>query len=57
VAQGTLSTLSHELHHVVLGPSSADHHGWCPFFAWEWGAGLARVLRMRSVMKPRLYPA
>jgi len=26
----------HELHHIQLGPSSADHHGWCQdFMPWE----------------------
>jgi len=26
----------HELHHVQLGPSSADHRGWCrDFMPWE----------------------
>ena len=31
-----LMALPHELHHVQLGPGSADHHGWCrDFVPWE----------------------
>jgi hypothetical protein len=33
---GQVDALAHELHHEALGPSSADHHGWCvDFYPWE----------------------
>ncbi len=32
----------HELHHVQLGPSSSDHHGWCGAFT-EWEKAYAEV--------------
>jgi len=38
--QGSLNVLPHELHHVALGPSSADHLGWCPFGDWEAREGI-----------------
>lgn len=31
-----VTSLAHEMHHAELGPSSYDHHGWCPIFTdWE----------------------
>ena len=38
--QGSLSVLPHEVHHVALGPPSADHEGWCPFGDWESREGI-----------------
>ncbi len=38
--QGSLSVLPHEVHHVALGPRSADHQGWCPFGDWEAREGI-----------------
>jgi hypothetical protein len=38
--QGSLSVLPHEVHHVALGPPSADHQGWCPFGDWEAREGI-----------------
>ena len=38
--QGSLSVLPHEIHHVALGPPSADHQGWCPFGDWEAREGI-----------------
>ena len=38
--QGSLNVLPHELHHVALGPPSADHQGWCPFGDWEASEGI-----------------
>jgi hypothetical protein len=38
--QGSLSVLPHEVHHVALGPPSADHEGWCPFGDWEAREGI-----------------
>jgi hypothetical protein len=38
--QGSLNVLPHELHHVALGPPSADHLGWCPFGDWEAREGI-----------------
>ena len=38
--QGSLNVLPHELHHVALGPSSADHLGWCAFGDWEAREGI-----------------
>jgi len=32
--------LPHEVHHVALGPPSADHQGWCPFGDWEAREGI-----------------
>ena len=40
VYQGSLSVLPHEVHHVALGPPSADHQGWCPFGDWEAREGI-----------------
>ena len=38
--QGSLSVLPHEVHHVALGPPSADHQGWCSFGDWEAREGI-----------------
>ena len=38
--QGSLSVLPHEVHHLALGPPSADHEGWCPFGDWEAREGI-----------------
>jgi len=38
--QGSLNTLPHEVHHVALGPPSADHQGWCGFCDWEAREGI-----------------
>ena len=40
LCQGSLSVLPHEVHHVALGPPSADHQGWCPFGDWEAREGI-----------------
>ena len=42
--QGSLSVLPHEVHHVALGPPSADHQGWCPFGDWEAREGILQEL-------------
>jgi hypothetical protein len=42
--QGSLSVLPHEVHHVALGPPSADHQGWCPFGDWEAREGILEEL-------------
>ena len=42
--QGSLSVLPHEVHHVALGPPSADHAGWCPFGDWEASEGILQEL-------------
>ncbi|HET6982580.1 MAG TPA: hypothetical protein VFI53_10575 [Myxococcaceae bacterium] len=42
--QGSLSVLPHEIHHVALGPPSADHQGWCPFGDWEAREGILHEL-------------
>jgi hypothetical protein len=42
--QGSLSVLPHEVHHVALGPLSADHEGWCPFGDWEAHEGILEEL-------------
>ena len=38
--QGSLNVLPHEVHHVALGPPSANHAGWCPFGDWEAREGI-----------------
>jgi hypothetical protein len=40
VYQGSLNVYPHELHHVALGPDSADHRGWCSFGDWEEAGGI-----------------
>ena len=36
VSQWSPRVFPHELHHLQLGPSSGDHHGWCAEFEpWE----------------------
>jgi hypothetical protein len=36
IGGGGAEWIPHELHHVQLGPSSADHHGWClDYEPWE----------------------
>ena len=42
--QGSLSVLPHEIHHVALGPPSADHQGWCLFGDWEAREGILEEL-------------